>query len=392
MSNNANTIAQFFLSKGVSPAVVAGIVGNLMEESGTDPGSYNSHENALGIAQWEGGRLTNLQNFARQTGGDANSLNTQLNFLWHEMNSTESSAWQKVQGASSAAQAAALWDQYYERSAGTTRQARISYAEQFASTGGISGASQTAEGASHSTSSLTPTQVNGPVDFTQISDGLGSILTHIPELNQLLNDAKANNWTLDEFQNKVENSTWYRTHGETYRQLVALRYSDPTTFNQQYGQGMASAEAQVRQIASAYGFNISDAAVAAQAQAVVYGSKSLDSIKRDYLNNAKSMYPGLTQQLDSGQTVADIASPYVSTMAGLLELDPSTLSPSTTLIKQALQGLPDSTSGKTTPQVVPLWQFENMVRKDPRWQYTSNAKQDAATKLLQIGQTWGYNG
>jgi len=393
MTNNAQIIAAFLKGKGLSDAAVAGILGNLQEESSLNPDAYNGNEGAIGIAQWEGGRRTALQAFARANGTSETDLNTQLNFLWHELNTSERSSLSAIQSASSASEAAAIWDEKYERSAGTTRNARVSYANQFASNGfqGITSGHFTADSSDRQlgvdSAGTTQEDLIG-----SNPDGLGAVLTKIPELAKILAEAQAQGWTLQKFQQQIENSEWFKTHGQTYRSLIALQYSDPTTFKQQYAQQMATAESQVQQLAASYGFTISSAAAQAQAKGIVYGSATLDSLRKNYVMQAKSLFPGLSTQLDQGQTVTDIAQPYVQTMSSLLEVDPSTLSSSTPLIKKALQGLPSQTAGTTTPSVVPLWQFENMVRQDPRWGYTDNAKQSAASMLVQLGQNFGFNG
>lgn len=91
-------------------------------------------------------------------------------------------------------------------------------------------------------------------------------------------------------------------------------------------------------------------------------------------------------------TVQDIADPYIQTMANLLEVNPDTLSLQTPLIKKALQGTVTTTNGKSTASSTPLWQFEQEVRKDPRWWNTSNAHSQVAGFLTQLGQDWGFLG
>lgn len=47
-------------------------------------------------------------------------------------------------------------------------------------------------------------------------------------------------------------------------------------------------------------------------------------------------------------------------------------------------------NGKSTATSTPLWQFEQQVRNDPRWDQTDNAKQSAASLVMQIGKAWGF--
>lgn len=93
----------------------------------------------------------------------------------------------------------------------------------------------------------------------------------------------------------------------------------------------------------------------------------LQELRRTYVAGA---YPGWADRINNGEDIYDIASPYRQTMATLLELpDAEAIDFNDPVLKRGLQGLgPD---GK--PIQMPLYQFEQEVRKDPRWQKTNNA-------------------
>ena len=76
---------QFFKSKGYSEAAIAGIMGNLQQESGINPAALQKGGSAKGIAQWEGGRYTNLVNFAKSRNRDWTDLDSQLLFIDKEL-------------------------------------------------------------------------------------------------------------------------------------------------------------------------------------------------------------------------------------------------------------------------------------------------------------------
>lgn len=131
---------------GLTPAQAAGVAGNLQTESGFSPTAYNPREGAIGIAQWEGGRRTRLQSFAAQRGTSENDLGTQIDYLIYELQGPESGALSHLLAAGDPGSAAAAFDQYYERSAGTSRSSRIANAQAIASghpttTGGTAAAS-----------------------------------------------------------------------------------------------------------------------------------------------------------------------------------------------------------------------------------------------------------
>lgn len=132
MSNLDTILAYLKGPLGLSSAQAAGVAGNLQVESGFNPSAYNAAEGAIGIAQWEGGRRTNLERYAASTGGSVTDLGTQLSFLGSELNGPESGALQRLRATSDPATAAAVFDQYYERSAGTSRSKRVANAQAIA--------------------------------------------------------------------------------------------------------------------------------------------------------------------------------------------------------------------------------------------------------------------
>ena len=82
---------------GLPRHVGAGILGNLVQESGLNPnGPSGDNGTAHGLAQWRGDRWTNLNNFARQRNMDVNDWRTQLQFLNYELKTSYSSTYQKM--------------------------------------------------------------------------------------------------------------------------------------------------------------------------------------------------------------------------------------------------------------------------------------------------------
>ena len=107
---------------GLTDAQAAGIVGNLMRESGLNPRVNEGGAVGLprgvggyGLAQWTGSRQTDLVRFAGGR-GQAGDMATQLRFLVSEMMGPEAASLTKLKTAQSPEQAAYLFDKYYERS------------------------------------------------------------------------------------------------------------------------------------------------------------------------------------------------------------------------------------------------------------------------------------
>ena len=118
-------------SKGYAPHIAAGIAGNLEQESSLDPTNINPKSGAMGLAQWLGSRKTALQDYAMSQGNAPTDPYAQLDFLDHELNTTESKAMTKLLLTKNPAEAATVFSNHYERAGSdeANNQKRIGYAE-----------------------------------------------------------------------------------------------------------------------------------------------------------------------------------------------------------------------------------------------------------------------
>lgn len=84
---------KFFTDKGLTNYQAAGIVGNLMYESGDESlgitTSIGDNGDSIGLGQWKDSRRKNLQNFAKSKGKSLDDFTTQLEFIWEEMTNPE---------------------------------------------------------------------------------------------------------------------------------------------------------------------------------------------------------------------------------------------------------------------------------------------------------------
>jgi peptidoglycan hydrolase-like protein with peptidoglycan-binding domain len=120
---------RFFISMGLTPIQAAGIVGNLKQESST----FNTKDvgdggESIGIAQWSSIRRKDFEKVFGKPFNDS-TFQEQLQFIWWELNNTEKRALDKLKTATTAAEAAALFDKFYERSDGKARDQRSKNAE-----------------------------------------------------------------------------------------------------------------------------------------------------------------------------------------------------------------------------------------------------------------------
>jgi hypothetical protein len=115
-------ITYFKESLQLTQAQIAGIIGNLLLESGLEPRTVNSI-GAVGIAQWLGDRKAKLLKNA-----DYLTFARQLAFIGAELKSTEKRALSELRKTTTPASAALSWERYYERSGGAGLEKRQGYA------------------------------------------------------------------------------------------------------------------------------------------------------------------------------------------------------------------------------------------------------------------------
>ena len=117
-------IWNYLSSKGLGSLAIAGIMGNMQQESGFNPkvmeGGGESDEVNLdsdrgyGLCQWSFSRKQDLANFAQSQGKSSGDLETQLDFMLSELSRGDTIS--KMDNAGSAGEAAAIFHSDFERS------------------------------------------------------------------------------------------------------------------------------------------------------------------------------------------------------------------------------------------------------------------------------------
>ena len=131
-NDNAEKIWNFLKSKGFTDEQVAGIMGSLWGESNHFNPDLNEEGNGIGygIAQWSFGRRTNLENYAKEQGKPISDLGVQLNFLWYELETSQSAAKNAVISSNSVLEATTAWTLQFERPREDLRAGRIKEGEE----------------------------------------------------------------------------------------------------------------------------------------------------------------------------------------------------------------------------------------------------------------------
>jgi hypothetical protein len=115
-SPNAVAAYDYFRGKGLESFQAAAIVGNLQRESGSTVNTRAfDAKDSYGIAQWRLERWQNLLAYAAGSGSDPWSLGLQLEFLWHELETTPRFGLDALRRASSLEEATRIFQDRFER-------------------------------------------------------------------------------------------------------------------------------------------------------------------------------------------------------------------------------------------------------------------------------------
>lgn len=92
-------IQQKLMSMGFTASAAAGVVGNLVQESGLRTDAIGDNGTSGGLAQWHNERWEELKRFAAARGKDWTDLDTQIEFLAEEMRTSYADTYAKMQSA-----------------------------------------------------------------------------------------------------------------------------------------------------------------------------------------------------------------------------------------------------------------------------------------------------
>lgn len=134
-TGDAKRVIDFFISQGWTPEQAAGIAANIWQESsfrsnGTGDPDKNGVPLAYGLGQWHSDRQKLFKDWAKKDIHDS-TFDEQMAFIQYELTHSEAKAGHILSATKTAEQAAAVIDEFYERSAGMQRQKRIDKASSY---------------------------------------------------------------------------------------------------------------------------------------------------------------------------------------------------------------------------------------------------------------------
>lgn len=259
-----------------------------------------------------------------------------------------------------------------------------------------------------------------------------SFLQSVPELKTLFGQMVNDTWSKDMFMAKVRDTDWWKSNSDTQRQIQTMKKTDPETYNAQLGatkiqveqmaaemgaiippaqlgkvaaqvletgadenvlrdtlgkyvnfqkgtlRGQAGAYSNAaKKYAYSQGVTLDDQTVKNQAALIARKLATESDFKEQVTQQAVSAYPAYEQHLKAGQTIMDVATPYIQIMAQELEINPNKITLNDPMIKQALNGV--NSDGK--PMGMDQTTFLERLRNDPRWGQTDSAQE----KVMNVG-------
>ena len=148
----------------------------------------------------------------------------------------------------------------------------------------------------------------------------------------------------------------------------------------------------VKQKYRQYGLNLTDEAAANLGKNAYLGDTTTEAIDENLRQQAIKLFPAFRDRILNGESVLSIASPYIGAVSRILEVPEGSLDLEDPTIRKAMMGMTTTTGDKTSTTVKPLWEFEQELLKDSRWQYTANARQKLDGITLDVMGRFGVIG
>ena len=313
-------------------------------------------------------------------------------------------------------------------------------------TGGVADGVTTMPGTTEPVDSGIPTAWEEAA--AEMYPGYWAVVQSIPEIAQLLKDAYDNEWEVGgaKFTAALQATNWWKTTTASARQWDTASALDPATYatyvtnqaaaiqQQSLGLGIRLSDKTSRDLAlnalrfgwdetlltnaigqaaleaGAQGFaQLSEGAYGQQMRAymrqygvqlaettfnsflnkVAVGQESLDSFQDYTLSLAKTLYPALTAQFDSGRTFEDVTSGFRQIAANTLEIDPESIDFTDPMWATAVTYQPDPATGEQ--RLMNLQEWGNYLRNTSSfgYEYTEQAKSRAYEVVNRLANLFG---
>jgi len=206
------------------------------------------------------------------------------------------------------------------------------------------------------------------VAIKELADGYG-LPVNESALDALAKAARYEDWTPEETRAALE------------KQLGSTANTD---FNGKAGQF----QTELQEWATKNGMSIPADTLQRMITSGAFGKQSVDDMKNELRKTyLAGSYPAWADKINAGADPYDISAPYRSRVASLLETgDAESVTLNDPLMQRGFQ----ATDAAGKPVQMPIYQFDELVRKDPRWQQTNNAYATYANVAQNVLKTFGF--
>jgi hypothetical protein len=116
------------------------------------------------------------------------------------------------------------------------------------------------------------------------------------------------------------------------------------------------------------------------------GTLTADDVEEELKGFAISAFPAYAKGIQAGRSFNLQTSALRQTIANLLEIDVDTVTNDNPVFKQLVGYVNPKTQ---TPEIVPLWEAEKIVKGREEWNYTKNARDTYDSLGLKVLRDWG---
>jgi hypothetical protein len=144
----------------------------------------------------------------------------------------------------------------------------------------------------------------------------------------------------------------------------------------------------IKDLARNNGISLSDSAAKTYATQIAAGVVDENTVANILRDSAASAFPQYADQIKAGINLNTLANPYIQSMSNILEIPDGAIDLFDPTVRGALSyTMPDGKLGTKS-----LYEFEKDLRRDPRWQYTDNAKASVSSSVQRVLQDFGFMG
>ena len=264
-----------------------------------------------------------------------------------------------------------------------------------------------------------------------------------PEVGPLLQEADRTNMDPDVFQSRLMQTSWWKNTSDTQRNYFALKTGDPATLNRrvdeiksqlqeiassmghdldagyldhfahkalQFGMSTRQIQAMIadeiiplvgashrsatthemNQVKDAYAYNLDHASFNLWAKEIAAGRKTLDNFRGEAMNNAKRLFPHLSDDIDRGLTIRQITDPYRQALSR--EFDGKNPEEFDFANDPKWRHVIDFVDDKGTHRTMSMIEVTRYARQQAEWRNTRTAREQVAQVGEQLLQSFGALG